>query len=257
MILLVDVSSTVHADYMTQGENAAETSLNRIRDFVQRFSPDSVFGAADTSCQWRKDLLPSYKANRKPKDEELKVQIQAFKDGFDWGPIEVGVDSEADDVIATQCYLHSTDQVVIFSRDKDMRQLLVKGRVVLMRTFNSQQLGRRHPVWYSADDLAKPVDQKGWGIEPAQCVDFQAVTGDAADCVPGANGVGPKTISPLLARYKTIENVLAYGHLSVSKKKNLEAIMPNLEAVRKVLTLNSRCQLRTDRAKETVVSMKT
>jgi DNA polymerase-1 len=177
-----------------------------------------------------------------------------FKEGFTWGPIEAAHNQEADDVIATQCYLYSDDQIVIFSRDKDMRQLLREGKVIILRKYNLKPFGSqwspphgdlRVPQWFSTKDLAS--EELGWGVEPEQCVDFQAVVGDKADGVPGADGIGPKTIGPLLNRYKTIENILSYAHLTPKKKAALQAIMPNLDTVRKVLTLNHQCALRLDK----------
>ena len=255
MILLVDVGNMVHTDYGATekadgGRFAADIGLARVRAFCEQYSPLMVYGCLDNECTWRRDLLPSYKADREPKPQELINQINEFKRKFDW-PLREADDNEADDVIATICHRQKNVKIVIMSRDKDMRQLLEKDRVVLLRKFNkSTGLGeqRRVAEWCSYDSLAKPLAQNGWGITPNQCVDFQAVCGDSTDGVPGAAGIGEKTIVPLLQEFGTIENILAEAKLTDKRRESLQELATRLDAVRGVLTLNRHCDLREGQA---------
>lgn len=241
-ILIVDIGSMVHTDWAAGGDRAATLGNSRVTAFAEAFGITTVYGALDSHCQWRRNLLPTYKAERPARDPLLDVQINEFCRNFP-GRLMRADDAEADDVIATLVEQHPDEKIVIMSRDKDMRQLLVDGRVLILRRYNlSEGLNpRRIAEWYSAADLAKPSAQKGWGIKPEQAVDFQAVCGDKTDGVPGAEGVGEKTIGPLLAEFGTIEGVLEGATLTERRRAALEAILPKLEAVRSVLTLQRDC----------------
>lgn len=245
MILIVDVDNVVHTDYGAANARAADIGLQRIKEFCDAYDC-RVMGATEGDCQWRKALLPSYKADRDPKEQALLDQIADFKRrcGF---MIYKPDDGEADDAIATLVERHrSTEQVVILSRDKDMRQLLEPGKVVILRRYNlvGDMQKKRVPEWFSADSLAKPPAQNGWGIRPEQCVDFQAIVGDTADGVPGAAGLGPKNAATLLGEHDTIEDILANAKLTPKKREALEAIVPNLHVTRQVLTLKRNAVLR-------------
>jgi 5'-3' exonuclease len=103
---------------------------------------------------------------------------------------------EADDAIATAAQKWSplVNQVRILSPDKDFGQCLGDRRVV--------QVDRRRK---------KELDEQGLralrGIGPASIPDWLALTGDAADGIPGLPGFGEKTASALLARYEHLEQV--------------------------------------------------
>ena len=55
-------------------------------------------------------------------------------------------------------------------------------------------------------------------------VDFQALTGDSTDNVPGVPGIGPKGAAQLLAQYKTLEQVLE-GAESMKKSKRRDNLI--------------------------------
>lgn len=251
MILIVDVDNVVHTDYKAGGganPRAADIGLSRINEFRDAYKC-SVIGASEGDCQWRRKLMPDYKSGREPKDELLTDQIAEFKRrcGF---LVYKPEDGEADDAIATLVERNKAEErIVILSRDKDMRQLLVDGQVVILRRYNlvGELQKKRVPEWYSAATLSNPVAQNGWGIRPDQCIDFQALVGDSADKVPGAEGIGEKTAAGFLGDHDTIEDILANAKLTPKKREAIEAIMPGLAVTREVLTLQRDAKLIEDR----------
>ncbi len=110
---------------------------------------------------------------------------------------------EADDLIATLAHRGAQKKwpVVIVTADKDALQL-VGGPVTV---FNESRGVRYDPA---------AVEQK-YGLTPGQLLDFFALTGDASDNVPGVPGVGEKTATALLQKYKTLDGI--YKHLDEVK----------------------------------------
>ncbi|MCR5170288.1 MAG: DNA polymerase I [Desulfovibrio sp.] len=131
---------------------------------------------------FRHEIYPEYKANRPPMPEELAVQL---------GPIErmvkalglpwiVSEGCEADDCIASLAERFAPKRpVVVVSGDKDMKQLLSE-RVVLWDP------GAKQEKLTTAEDFVAE-----WGFAPSFWPDFQALTGDKVDDIPGVPGVGP------------------------------------------------------------------
>lgn len=153
----------------------------------------------------RKELLPSYKANRQVAPDAFKTQIPFIKQLTTFlglGPIEKeGI--EADDLIAasaTDLAKHK-NEVYIVSADKDFAQCIQPGISQLLPPPTAQpKLG-----WRTLD--ASAVYEK-FGVKPNQIVDHLALMGDSSDNIPGIQGVGPKTATKWLSEYETIEKIL-------------------------------------------------
>jgi DNA polymerase I len=126
--------------------------------------------------------------------------IKRIVQAFDIPCLEVsGV--EADDVIGTLASRAEGDgvDVIIFSADKDFRQLL-SPRVSMLRPAYKGE----------AFDLETEATfrEKYDGLEPARFVDVLALMGDSSDNVPGVPGIGEKTAIKLLKEYGTVEELL-------------------------------------------------
>ena len=76
------------------------------------------------------------------------------------------------------------------------------------------------------------------GVEPWQYAGFKALTGDGADNIRGAEGIGPKTAMRLLGTHKTLETLLEKteelpeGAVKVSLLRNTERLRKNLRLIR-------------------------
>ena len=60
-----------------------------------------------------------------------------------------------------------------------------------------------------------------YGLDPGELVEVRALAGDASDNIPGVPGIGEKTALKLIARYHSLENLLA--HRDEIKEKALKA----------------------------------
>jgi DNA polymerase-1 len=94
---------------------------------------------------------------------------------------------------------------------------------------------------------AKAVELE-WGIRPDQVVDYLALTGDAADNVPGMKSVGPKTATLYLQQFGTLENLIANADQIPSEKKR-KAVVDGAETARlakRLVQLNHDVPIRID-----------
>ena len=165
-----------------------------------------VFDALGGGPTFRDELYEAYKGHRPPMPPEIKANIPLIKRlvrGFDIPVLEVdGV--EADDVIGTLARRAEDEGVdtVIFSADKDFRQLLSDRVSMLRPPYMGETFDRETPETFRA---------KYGGLEPHQFVDLLALIGDTADNVPGVPGIGEKTAVSLIDEHGTVEALIEAG----------------------------------------------
>jgi 5'-3' exonuclease len=150
---------------------------------------------------FRNDLYPGYKSSA-GMPPELLAQFPVAEDAIRalgivcWPMVEF----EADDAIAAACGRFVTDpavdQVLVCTPDKDMAQLVVDSRVVL--------LDRRRRITYD-----EPAVMAKWGVPPTAIPDWLALVGDSSDGYPGLPGWGAKSAAAVLARYGSLEEIPA------------------------------------------------
>ena len=163
-------------------------------------------GATHVGCatdhvieSFRNDLFPGYKSSfGMPRD--LLDQFPIVEDALRALGLVVWpmVEFEADDAIAAACLRFSADptveQVLVCTPDKDMAQLVVDERVVL--------LDRRRRITYD-----EPGVLVKWGVPPSAIPDWLALVGDSSDGYPGLPGWGAKSAAAVLARYGSLEAI--------------------------------------------------
>ncbi|MFI1189346.1 5'-3' exonuclease H3TH domain-containing protein [Streptomyces californicus] len=161
-----------------------------------------VFDAED-GAQTRMVKDAAYKSQRPAPPRELIGSLALVKGALDLTNVrwveQPGF--EADDVIATLTTLarDSGRAVDILSSDKDYIQLLADPSVRLLNT----SLAAEHR--YTGGEHILPR----YGVFPEQWPDYRALTGDPADNIPGARGIGPKTAAALLSERRRLENIPA------------------------------------------------
>jgi len=194
--------------------------IRTLRKLLKDYQPSYVAVAFDLAAPtFRDKLFEEYKANRPAAPEDLTVQLpfvrrfcQALgiplveKEGF-----------EADDVIGTLAAdgARRNLDVFIVSGDEDLFQL-VNNRVRVLKPARGGD----------AETLCDTEKvQETLGVEPAQVVDWLALTGDPSDNIPGARPlpgqepplaegekrrsyIGPKGATELIRRFGTLEKVL-------------------------------------------------
>lgn len=156
----------------------------------------------DSGRSWRKDVAPDYKANRKETPPSLAHQFGEALDALrlDGYPIYTQEGFEADDIIA--CAINAVfphvGHFIVISGDKDMHQIV------------SEMVTVRRPAFqkYAELDFTPQTVMDKYGLEPKQLVDYFTLVGDASDNVRGAEGIGEKTATPLLATFRTLDAAL-------------------------------------------------
>jgi len=169
---------------------------------LKEHEPDYIAVVFDApGPTFRHELYPEYKANRPPMPDDLKLQIPRIDDVVKAFRIPVvrreGV--EADDIIATlaERFRNDVDRVVIVSSDKDFMQL-VADKVIMLDTMKDR--------WIGKDEV-----HERFSVDPPRVPDVLALMGDSSDNIPGLPGVGPKTAGKLIARFGSLENLLAHS----------------------------------------------
>ncbi|WP_210498229.1 5'-3' exonuclease [Vibrio crassostreae] len=167
---------------------------------------------------FRHRLFPDYKGNRPPKPEAFQIQRKLLphymmENGFPVLKIE---DVESDDVIGTivhKCRQSPvTIKVVIFTRDKDLYQLIDDNVMI----YDGKEL----------IDTSKVIEKKG--VVPNKIADMLALVGDTADNIEGVQGVGEKTAVKVLQHMSFDDIVANPEELLKMDIRNKKAIVANI-----------------------------
>lgn len=105
-----------------------------LRKFLDEHNHDKVvvFWDGDSNSSIRKSIYPQYKANRRQDDMNeykyesylyQKSRIKQYLEEIFVRQVEMH-DNEADDLIAYYCQISKDEQIIIFSADKDLTQLI-------------------------------------------------------------------------------------------------------------------------------------
>lgn len=191
--------------------NAVHGFVSMFLKIIQDLNPESFVVAFDEKEKtFRQIELPTYQAQRPPMPEELSTQFDKARDFLKAAKIPVysAKGYEADDVIGTiateAAGKKNNDEVVIVTGDRDILQLVDdKKKIMLYMPI----AGLSNAKLFSEKETFERM-----GVLPKQIPDYKALVGDASDNYFGVPGVGPKTASNLLAKYKTFENI--YKNLS-------------------------------------------
>lgn len=148
---------------------------------------------------FRNDLFAGYKT-AEGMDPVLYAQFGPAEDAVRALGIPVwSMDRwEADDALATAArrFGEAFEQVRIMTPDKDLGQC-VRGRRVV-------QVDRQR-----RREIDEAALREAWGVGPESIPDLLALIGDSADGIPGLPGIGEKTASALLARYRHLDLIPA------------------------------------------------
>ncbi len=191
--------------------NHAGVPTNAIFGFVKMISSlkhdlgngDRMVVCFDTGHPtFRSKEIANYKAQRKPIDPALKLQMpiaHAFLDayGIDHAEME---GYEGDDVAGSLAKYSEKqgDHVILFTSDKDFLQLVDDNTEV-----HSLRKGLTDVIVYTKDNV-----KELFGCRADQVVDFKAIAGDPSDNYKGIPHVGEKTAFKLLDKYDHLEDIL-------------------------------------------------
>ncbi len=210
-VLLIDLSSIAHPLYHVSVPPFSDVSTKTVERVRALASGQPHVGVCvEGGRSFRKDLDPSYKANRPESDAALYHQIDLAIDTLraDGFPILRADGFEADDVIASAAALITNSfpfmpnrggpaevigDTVIASADKDLLQLV--GKRVNVKSLKDGSI---------IDAVA--VEAK-FGVRPDQMLDYLALCGDTSDNIKGCKDVGKTRAAGLLKKYGTLSNI--------------------------------------------------
>lgn len=171
-----------------------------IKDIKEHLEADHVIITLTDQENWRKEVLPTYKHNRKNKRKPLvypalkEYVIETYKTAL-WETLE------ADDVMGILATdpKDKTDKIIV-SEDKDMK------------TIPGKLYNPGHP-----EDGIMDIS-----VEEADLTHLtQALTGDVTDGYSGCPGVGPKTAMKVLKDGDWLEVVAAYEKAGLTEEDAL------------------------------------
>ena len=196
------------------------------------YRPRGALVAWDRKPTERLASAADYKAGRKPMAPALAQQFPHFPEIVAaFGYPSIAVDGwEADDLIATASARAEAAGLTscLLSTDRDAFQL-VSDRTCLMMT----PRGTSAPEVYTPERILKR-----YGIGPALIPDFIALKGDSADHIAPVPGIGEKTAAQLLAKYGSLEGVIAHvDELSPARRKAIVEHTTSARAARALATL--------------------
>ena len=187
---------------------------------------------------FRNDIYNEYKANRTEAPEDLVPQFEYIRKSvkaFNLPCIEQ-INYEADDLIATYAkkIIEAGAKVTVISSDKDLMQLVSKD-IRLYDPMKSKVLGEKEVI-------------EKFGVKPNQVIDVQSLAGDSSDNIPGVPGIGIKTASELINKYKTLDTLLAKAN-EIPQNKRRETLIANKDKAllsRKLVTLKDDVPIKDD-----------
>ncbi len=193
--------------------------INTLRRFLEEHNHDKVvvFWDGDSNSSIRKSIYPQYKGNRRQDMNEYKYEsylqqkarVKMYLEEVFVRQVEM-VNNEADDLIAYYCQVATNEQIIIFSGDKDLTQLISE-KVTIFSPVSKTYYKNGSKITINKVDI------------PHYNVTLTKVfTGDKSDNIDGIEGLGEKTLAKLFPviteKLCTIEELLDYAHKNFSKK---------------------------------------
>ncbi|KAA1227265.1 flap endonuclease Xni [Vibrio cholerae] len=226
-LVIIDALNLIRRVHSAQPDpnditRTAETTTRTLQRIINEALPSHMIAVFDHHLSdrgWRAELLPTYKANRKPMPDVLQQGLDSIQDAW-W---QLGIDSllsegdEADDLVATlACKVAAhQEKVTIISTDKGYCQLL--SPTLQIRDYFQQR-------W-----LDEPFIAQEFGVTPAQLTDYWGLTGVSSSQIPGVAGIGPKAAKEILNQFSSIEEAYASPELPAKYRKKLD---PHIEMAR-------------------------
>lgn len=245
-VLIIDGNSIGYASHyatkLTAGEletQAVFGFLRTMRELVLTYPNYKPIVLWDGKAQWRYELCPSYKSNRKNDPKKLKIReaYVAQRPYIARGLNALGIHQltvkthEADDMAG-----HLVEKL---SKNADNKIQLITGDGDWL------QLVRPNVSWRDMRNDAKQVDSNNFydktGFKtPYAFLQGKCLQGDSSDVIPGVAKIGEKTAPLFLAEFGSVSNFWhmvdtgAYkptkkSHITLAEKESRKAFARNLK----------------------------
>lgn len=176
-------------------QDVIDHAMSYMQGVADKLDTQDVLLFLTGANNWRKDILPSYKANRKDTRKPLMLPFirQFMVDNL--GAIIVDT-FEADDLLGIEAT--STDDCIIVSEDKDLK-------TIPAMVYNPQK---------DDEPVLIPEFTAAWNHM------FQTLTGDSTDGYSGCPKVGPVAAKKILQDIDQVEDLWP-AVVAAFKKQNL------------------------------------
>lgn len=215
--LLIDANSLIHRAWhalppLTTPDgkliNAAYGFASVLLKIVREMHPTYLVACWDTpEPTFRHEAKPEYKAQREEQPQDFYDQFPIVKkivEAFGGANVELP-GYEADDLLATVAVRLAKKNIAVslLTSDRDVWQMV------------SPEIHAIVPALKGAED-ATVIDPKTLkertGLTAEQIPDYKALRGDPSDNLKGVPGIGEKTATDLLQKFKTMEGVFKAAH---------------------------------------------
>jgi DNA polymerase-1 len=202
--------------------------INTIRKFLLEHESDKVivFWDGDSSSSARKEIYPQYKGNRTQDMNEdkyesylyQKVRVKQYLEEVFVRQVE-SPNNEADDLISYYTQISNDEEIIIFSGDKDLTQL-ISDRVTIYSPVSKQYYGLGDRV--VIDKVSVPHQN---------VLITKVFVGDKSDNIFGVESLGVKTLvklfPQLIEKSCSIKEILDNASIigQKSKLKSLNNIL--------------------------------
>jgi len=196
--------------------------INILRKFLEEHDHDKVVVFWDSNSSIRKSIYPQYKANRRQDMNEYKYEsylnqqsrVKQYLEEIFVRQVEM-IDNEADDLIAYYCKIATDEQIIIFSADKDLTQL-INENISVYSPISKQYFGNGDNI------VINKVHIPHYNV--LLCKIF---TGDKSDNIDGIEGLGEKTLIKYFPQVQekpcTVEELLDIAR-NIPQKKPIKTL---------------------------------
>ncbi len=197
--------------------------LNQVFKIIEDTKPDYFAVAFDSKEKtFRHEMFEGYKSSRQQMPEDMIPQIARIKeviDAFNM-PVLIMPGYEADDIIGTGVKIAEKEGFFSYAvtPDKDYVQLVSENISLIKPGKSTDEI--------NIINLEKVKTE--YGFSPEQMIDYLALVGDSSDDIPGVAGIGPKSATPLIQQYGSLEKI--YENIDLIEKKGIQTkLMDNRE----------------------------
>lgn len=170
---------------------------NLINQLYNDESSYIVFALEGEGEKIRKQISPTYKANRPQTDPNLVTQIKIAIGWIEKMQLSsLSIEGyEADDAIASLNYLANSEDIIvkIVTVDKDLYQLIDSNTYIY------------DPI--KKIDIREKECFNKFGVYPNQFIDYQSLVGDVSDNILGIKGIGSKTAQKLISHFDSLDEI--------------------------------------------------
>ena len=194
--------------------------LTQLFKTIEDTKPDYIAIAFDSKEKtFRYEMYDKYKSSRSEMPEDMIPQIHKIKEiinAFNM-PLYILPRYEADDLIGTAVREAEKFGLISYAitPDKDFVQLVNKNTFLIKPGHSTDEL--------EIYDEKKVLEK--YGFEPKYMIDYLALVGDSSDDIPGVKGIGPKSATPLIQQFGTVEDI--YSNIDKIEKKGVKTKLEN------------------------------